>query len=73
MPSPASAPDTAATADPLEFLRQRLDSALALLDVTVPSPLGASQAARRKVNQLAHCLGVARGALVRGRDLLGRR
>jgi hypothetical protein len=65
MPSPAS--DTAA--DPVAILRQRLDDALALLDVTLQSPSWASQAARRQVNQLGYALDTARSALRRAREL----
>jgi hypothetical protein len=65
-------PASNTTADPLAVLRERLDEALALLDVTVQSPPWATQSARRRLNQLSYALTTARGGLVKARDLLGR-
>jgi hypothetical protein len=72
MDNPAPSPASNTAADPLQILRERVDGALALLDVTVQSPSWASQAARRRSNQVSYALGIARSALTRTRDLLRR-
>ena len=65
-------PASNTTADPLAVLRERLDEALALLDVTVQSPPWAGQTVRRRASQVGYALSVARGAMTRARGLLER-